>query len=219
MSSKQVATSKQADWNEQAGSGEQADCAAEEQSLEAVDLSAAVEAILMVASEGVSAAALAEATSMPEPETERVLRRLQAEYDGEGGAPARGFELRETEGTWRIYSRSRWAPWVGRFVAGSQNSVLSRAAMETLAVIAYRQPVTRAQIARIRGVNVDSVLRTLIARGLISEDGASPTGANLLHTTTTFLEYMGLASLEELEPLAPYMPDPEGAGALLAELP
>lgn len=187
--------------------------------LEVVDLGAAVEAILMVAAEGVTAASLAEATSMPESATEEVLRRLQAEYDGSDQRPARGFELRETEGVWRIYSRARWAPWVGRFVASGQNSSLSRAAMETLAVIAYRQPVTRAQIGRIRGVNVDSVLRTLLARDLIAEDGSSPTGAHLLRTTTTFLEYMGLSSLDDLEPLAPFMPEPEGAGALIAELP
>lgn len=187
--------------------------------LEDVDLAAAVEAILMVAPDGVTTEDLAEVTAMPESATLRVLQQLRDDYDGASGRAQRGFELRQVDGRWRIYSRPKWAPWVGRFVAGAQNSTLTRAAMETLAVVAYRQPVTRTQIARIRGVNVDSVLRTLVARDLIVEDGSSPTGAHLFRTTPTFLEYMGLSSLDELLPLAPFMPDPEQAGELAAELP
>ena len=135
-----------------------------------------------------------------------------------GGGRRRGFELRQVQDKWRLFSRAEWAPWVGAFVAGSESSTLSRAAMETLAIIAYRQPVTRMQIARIRGVNVDSVLRTLLARDLIEESGESPTGAHLFHTTQTFLEKMGLTSIDDLVPLAPFVPGPERVDELVLEL-
>lgn len=188
-------------------------------SLESIDLRCALEAILMVALVPVSPIDIANATQMPVDQVEDALRGLATDYDGEGGGRERGFELREIEGEWRLYSRSKWAPWVGQFVAGAESTSLTRAAMETLAIIAYRQPVTRGQIARIRGVNVDSVLRTLTARDLIVEDGTSPSGAHLFRTTASFLEYMGMSSLEDLVPLAPFMPGPENIDYLLAELP
>ena len=188
-------------------------------SLEGVDLRGALEAILMVALVPVSPMDLAAATQMPVEQVEEALRGLAADYDGRDGSRERGFELREIEGEWRLYSRSKWASWVGQFVAGAESTSLTRAAMETLAIIAYRQPVTRGQIARIRGVNVDSVLRTLAARDLIAEDGTSPSGAHLFRTTSSFLEYMGMSSLDDLVPLGPFMPGPENVDYLLAELP
>lgn len=216
--------------------------------LDGADLMPALEAILMVASEPVSIGALVAATGMAPEQVEAALRRLQADYNGDvdvdgdvvvnvdadgvgagggagggigqscGGGRRRGFELRQVQDKWRLFSRAEWAPWVGAFVAGSESSTLSRAAMETLAIIAYRQPVTRMQIARIRGVNVDSVLRTLLARDLIEESGESPTGAHLFHTTQTFLEKMGLTSIDDLVPLAPFVPGPERVDELVLEL-
>lgn len=187
--------------------------------LQSVDLRGAIEAILMVALEPVAPQQLAQTLQIPVEEVEGTLRGLAADYNGKTGGRERGFELREIEGEWRLYSRSKWAPWVGRFVVGAESASLTRAALETLAIIAYRQPVTRAQIARIRGVNVDSVLRTLLARDLIAEDGTSPSGAHLFRTTSGFLEYMGMSSLDDLVPLGPFMPGPENVDYLLAELP
>ncbi len=196
---------------------------ADEFFLDGGDLMPALEAILMVAAEPVRATELASVMGMAPEEIETALTALQAEYDGKDLdgqliGRERGFELRRIDGGWRIFSRPKWAPWVGAFVAGTGTAQLTRAALETLAIIAYRQPVTRAQIARIRGVNVDSVLRTLLARDLIEESGTSITGAHLFRTTGTFLERMGLASIEELVPLAPFVPGPESAEELSAEL-
>ena len=120
----------------------------------------------------------------------------------------RGFELREAGGGWRIYSAAAYADVVGRFVVDGQQARLTQAALETLAVVAYRQPVTRGQVSAVRGVNVDSVVRTLTSRGLVAEVGTDPsTGAVLYGTTGYFLERMGLTSLDELPPLAPYLPE------------
>lgn len=133
-----------------------------------------------------------------------VLLDLASEYD----AQARGFELRAVAGGWRIFSRADLADVVGKFVLDGQTARLSQAALETLAVIAYRQPVSRARIAAIRGVSVDGVVRTLTVRGLVSEVGTDEgSGAHLYGTTPAFLERMGLISLEELPALAPYLPD------------
>ena len=178
---------------------------------------AILEALLVVAPEGVGVEEAAETLGWSPAQVEAALKDLRADYDGQSGSP-RGFELRLVGGRWRLYSRPRWAPWVEKFVVGDQSSSLSRAALETLAIIAYRQPVTRTQIAQIRGVNVDSVLRTLQARDLIDEDGSSPTGAHLFRTTPTFLERLGLTSLEDLSPLAPHVPGPEDAAHLAEEL-
>ena len=181
-------------------------------------LRAPLEAILMVASEPVSARELAHALEVDAGAVEESLADLAAEYRGERGGPTRGFELREVAGGWRIYSARAYADVVGRFVVGSAHARLSQAALETLAVIAYRQPVSRARIARIRGVNVDGVVRTLVARGLVEETGATPSGARLYGTTGEFLEKMGMTSLSDLVPLAPYLPHADALDELEEEL-
>lgn len=175
------------------------------------DTLSALEAILMVVEQPVPTADLAGAVGLGESATLAALRELQEEYAGAGGNRVRGFELRVVDGCWRFYSRPRWAGVVGRFVVGADSAQLSRAALETLAIVAYRQPVTRLQVAQIRGVNVDSVMRTLQARGLIEEEGLSETGAYLYRTAPYFLECMGFETLEELEPLAPFLPAMEEA--------
>ena len=170
-------------------------------------LRGAIEAILMVASEPVAASDLAEVLGVSTADIEQRMRALAAEYLGEGRERPRGFELREVAGGWRIYSARAYADVVGRFVVGSSHARLSQAALETLAVIAYRQPISRARICRIRGVNVDGVVRTLHARGLIEEAGNETSGAILYRTTNEFLEYLGIDSLDGLPPLAPHLPD------------
>ncbi|MCC2308279.1 SMC-Scp complex subunit ScpB [Cellulomonas chengniuliangii] len=169
---------------------------------------AALEAVLMVADEPIPAVRLASVLALPTERVEGLLEALAAEYRGERGGRARGFELRLAGAGWRIYSAPAFAEVVGRFVLEGQTSRLTQAALETLAVIAYRQPVTRGQVSGVRGVNVDGVVRTLTSRGLVAEAGSDPTtGAVLYETTGYFLERMGLASLDELPPLAPYLPD------------
>ncbi|MFP7696131.1 SMC-Scp complex subunit ScpB [Trueperella sp. LYQ143] len=164
----------------------------------------ALEAILMVAPEPVSVTRLAQAIEASEADTDALLRSMQTQYC----ADERGFQLREAAGGWRMYSDPRYAQIVGEFVTAGQSARLSVPALETLAVIAYRQPITRAQIAAIRGVEVDSVVRTLVTRGLVEQVGTTAaTGAGLFGTTALFLEKMGMNSLDELAPLAPYLPD------------
>lgn len=165
---------------------------------------AGIEAILMVVDEPVAPVDLAAALGAPEPEVLAHLESLAAEY-ADPNAP-RGFELRHVGGGWRMYSSPLYADAVGAFIVEGQSARLSQAALETLAVVAYRQPVTRGQISQIRGVNVDSVMKTLSARGLITEVGEIG-GAVLYGTTTEFLERLGLSSLDDLPPLAPYLPD------------
>ncbi|MCB7137417.1 SMC-Scp complex subunit ScpB [Cellulosimicrobium marinum] len=181
-------------------------------------LPAALEAVLMVADEPVPVVELAAALAVATPEVEAALVALAAEYRGEDGARPRGFELREAAGGWRVYSAPAHAEAVGRFVQGGQTARLTQAALETLAVIAYRQPVSRGQVSAVRGVNVDGVVRTLAARGLVAETGQDPhTGASLFGTTGYFLERMGFTSLDELPPLAPHLPgmdDLEGIDGL-----
>jgi segregation and condensation protein B len=169
---------------------------------------AVLEAVLMVADEPVSAVRLATVLALPTAEVERLLAELAAEYRGDGAGRPRGFDLREVSGGWRIYSAPAYADVVGRFVTDGQSARLTQAALETLAVIAYRQPVTRGQVSAVRGVNVDGVVRTLAARGLVAEIGTEPgSGAVLYGTTGYFMERMGLGSLDDLPPLAPYLPD------------
>lgn len=175
---------------------------------------AALEAVLMVADEPVPAVQLATVLGLPTAEVERILHELAAEYRGELGGRPRGFELREAGGGWRVYSAPAYADVVGRFVLDGQAARLTQAALETLAVIAYRQPVTRGQVSAVRGVNVESVVRTLVSRGLVHEVGTEPSGAVLYGTTPYFLERMGLTSLDELPPLAPYLPELEALGAV-----
>ncbi|UNX56208.1 SMC-Scp complex subunit ScpB [Georgenia sp. TF02-10] len=169
---------------------------------------AALEAVLMVVDEPVPAAALAAALGLPTGQVVELLTALAAEYRGAGPGRARGFELREVAGGWRIYSAPAHADVVGRFVLEGQTARLTQASLETLAVIAYRQPVTRGRVAAIRGVNVDGVVRTLLARGLVEEAGPDPDGGAMRYRTTSyFLERMGLGSLADLPPLAPYLPE------------
>jgi segregation and condensation protein B len=169
---------------------------------------AALEAVLMVADEPVPAVRLATVLALPTDRVDQLLAELAADYRGERGGRVRGFELRRAGEGWRIYSAPAYADVVGRFVLDGQTARLTQAALETLAVIAYRQPVTRGQVSGVRGVNVDGVVRTLTARGLIVEVGTEPTSGALLYGTTGyFLERMGLSSLDELPPLAPYLPE------------
>ena len=178
-------------------------------------LAAALEAILMVAESPVAAEWLAAAVGRPTAEVARTLEDLAAEYRGEAGGRPRGFELRRAAEGWRFYSSAEQADVVGRFVLEGQSSRLSQAALETLAVVAYRQPVSRGQISAVRGVNVDGVVRTLLARGLLAEVGQDPlSGAVLFGTTGEFLDRMGWSSLEELPPLAPHLPGVEAVGDL-----
>ncbi|WP_168581434.1 SMC-Scp complex subunit ScpB [Gephyromycinifex aptenodytis] len=164
----------------------------------------AIEAVLMVIEEPVSEQALAEALELPVEEVCEQIAALVAEYDRQ----ERGFTLRRTEAGWRVYSRHEYAPVVERFLLEGRRAKLSRAALETLAVIAYRQPISRARVGAVRGVNVDGVVRTLLTRGLIEESGTDGEhGAVLYGTTDDFLVRLGLGSLEELPPLAPYLPD------------
>lgn len=178
-------------------------------------LAAAVEAVLLVTDEPVPAVTLAQVTERPTGEVEQVLRDLQQDYAASG----RGFELREVAGGWRLYTRPDCAPYVERFVVDGQQARMTQAALETLAVIAYRQPVTRARVSAVRGVNVDGVVRTLLSRGLVTEAGQEEgTGAVLYRTTPLLLERLGLQSLEQLPPLAPLLPDVEGLEGFHDEL-
>lgn len=176
-------------------------------------IAAAVEAVLMVADEPVGTVELASVLGVPTGRIDEVLDELAAEYRGADGRP-RGFELREAGGGWRLYSAPAHADVVGRFVLEGQAARLTQAALETLAVIAYRQPVTRGQVSAVRGVNVESVVRTLLGRGLIAPVGTEESGAVLYGTTPYFLERMGMSSLDELPPLAPYLPDLESLDSM-----
>lgn len=167
-------------------------------------LRTALEAILMVVDEPVTEVVLAQVTERPTAEVSAALRDLANDYDQAG----RGFELRQVAGGWRYYSRSSCGAYVERFVLDGQQARLTQAALETLAVVAYRQPVSRARVSAVRGVNVDGVMRTLVTRGLVEEAGNDgESGAMLYRTTTYFLERLGLRSLEELPALAPFLPD------------
>lgn len=175
---------------------------------------AALEAVLMVADEPVPAVQLATVLGVPTGQVEAILASLAAEYRGDSDARPRGFELREAGGGWRVYSAPAHADVVGRFVLEGQAARLTQAALETLAVIAYRQPVTRGLVSAVRGVNVESVMRTLVTRGLVAEVGTEASGALLYGTTSYFMERMGMASLDELPPLAPYLPDLESLSGI-----
>ncbi len=163
----------------------------------------ALEALLMVVDEPVAEATLASALRLPVETVAALLDDLEREY----AAAARGFTVRALGGGWRIYSREEYAPVIERLLSDGQPARLSQAALETLAVIAYRQPVSRGRVAAVRGVNVDGVVRTLLTRGLVEEQGVGEGGAVLYGTTPAFLARLGLRSLEELPPLAPYLPD------------
>jgi segregation and condensation protein B len=172
--------------------------------LEDDDLLRVLEALLLVVDTPVSAETLASATELPVYRITDALERMAAELTARGS----GIDVREAGGGWRMYTRSRFAPYVERLLLDGARSKLTRAALETLAVVAYRQPVTRARVSAVRGVNVDAVIRTLLARGLITEAGNdTDTGATMFSTTELFLERLGLASLTELPDIAPLLPD------------
>ncbi len=167
------------------------------------DLKPSLEAVLMVADQPLDQVTLASAVGHPVAAVEQALAELTSEYDEQG----RGFELRNVAGGWRYYTREEFAPVVEGFVLDGQQARLTQAALETLAVVAYKQPVSRARVSAIRGVNVDGVMRTLVARGLVEEAGQDhSTGAHLYRTTGYFLERIGITSLDELPELAPYLP-------------
>lgn len=172
------------------------------------DLERAIEAILMVADEPQSLVTLATALGAPVPAVRQCVDRLVADYDGESGGPRRGFELREVGGGWRIYVRPEHDEIVREFVLTQTPTRLSQAALETLAVVAYRQPISRPQIAAIRAVNVDSVVKTLVSRGLIAEAYTdAETGAIHYETTGLLLAQLGINSIDELPHIAPLLED------------
>ena len=176
------------------------------------EVSGALEALLLVAEEPRRADDLAAAVGAPEPVVRQALADLVRFYD----ETHRGFELREVGGGWRYWTREEHAELVAATVLEGQQSRLSQAALETLAVIAYTQPISRGRVAAVRGVNVDGVIRTLLARGLVEEAGHDvDSGAVVFATTSHFLERMGLRSLDDLPALAPHLPD---ASVLEAEL-
>ena len=163
-----------------------------------------MEAVLLVVDEPVSDLLLAQVLERPRDEVAAELRALSAAYTAEG----RGFDLREVAGGWRLYTREECAPVVERFLTDGQEVRLTQAALEALAVVAYRQPVSRARVSAVRGVNCDGVMRTLTLRGLVEEQATDPeTGAILYRTTGYFLERLGLASLADLPELAPFLPE------------
>jgi segregation and condensation protein B len=178
-------------------------------------VSGALEALLLLAAEPVTEFELAQAVGVPESMVAETLAELVAFYDETG----RGFELRQVAGGWRYYTREEHADLITRYVTEGQQSKLSQAALETLAVVTYTQPISRGRVSAVRGVNVDGVMRTLLARGLIEEAGHDPeSGAVLFATTSYFLERMGLQSLDELPPLAPLLPEVEELEAELGAL-
>ena len=172
--------------------------------LGAPTLEAACEAVLLLADEPMDMLTLATIVRRPADQVEAVVRGLSAQYTEDG----RGFDLREVGGGWRFYTRGDCAEVVSRYVVDGQQARLTQAALETLAVIAYRQPVTRARVSAVRGVNVDGVVRTLLARGLIADAGQDPDSAGMQYRTTPlFLERLGLQSLDDLPALAPLLPE------------
>ncbi len=168
------------------------------------ELRAALEAILLVVDQPIAELQLAQLVEQPTERVAAVLDRVSQEYTTAG----RGFDLRRAAGGWRLYTRPEYAGYVERYVLDGQSARLTQAALETLAVVAYKQPVTRSRISAIRGVNCDGVMRTLVTRGLVEEVGTEPeSGAYLYRTTTVFLEKLGLNSVNQLPPLAPFLPD------------
>ncbi|MFT4225887.1 SMC-Scp complex subunit ScpB [Micropruina sp.] len=179
---------------------------------DAADLTGPLEALLLMATEPMPTTELAQAVRAPVAVVEEALGWLVRFYDETG----RGFELRNVGGGWRYWTRAEHADLIGAWLVEGQQARLSQAALETLAVVAYLQPISRGRVSAVRGVNVDGVLRTLVTRDLVQEvDRDSETGAMLFGTTGQFLERLGLASLDDLPPIAPLLPD---AALLEAEL-
>ncbi|MGA8845670.1 MAG: SMC-Scp complex subunit ScpB [Nocardioides sp.] len=179
------------------------------------ELRPALEAILMVSDQPLDDVSLATVVGYPGEEVAAALASLAREYDEQG----RGFELRNVAGGWRFYSREQFAPVVETFVLEGQQARLTQAALETLAVVAYQQPVSRARVSAIRGVTVDGVMRTLLTRGLVEEAGRDGEhGATLYRTTSYFLERIGVTSVRDLPELAPYLPEMEDLEDELAQM-
>jgi len=175
------------------------------------ELRPALEAVLMVADQPLDHVSLASAVGYPTEQVVAALHELSAEYAEQG----RGFDLRYVAGGWRYYTREEYAAVVEDFVLGGQRARLTQAALETLAVVAYKQPVSRARVSAVRGVNVDGVMRTLVSRGLVEEAGQDQQStATLYRTTSYFLERIGVASLDDLPDLAPFLPDLDDMGDL-----
>lgn len=173
-----------------------------------LDLDRALEAVLFIADEPQSIVHLAAAVARPVAEVRAAVARLRDDYDGGGGGIRRGFELREVGGGWRFYVRGDYDALVADVVSAQSATRLSQAALETLAVIAYKQPISRPQVAAIRAVNVDSVVRTLLGRGLITEVASdAETGAILYGTTDAFLVHLGINALDELPHVSPLLDD------------
>ncbi|MCU1510089.1 MAG: scpB [Glaciihabitans sp.] len=172
------------------------------------ELERSIEAILTIADEPQSLVSLATALNAPVPAVRQSIERLVDDYDGRTGGPQRGFELREVGGGWRLYVRAEYDDAVRDFVLTQNPTKLSQAALETLAVIAYKQPISRGSIASIRAVNVDSVVRTLLGRGLITEAYTdSETGAIHYATTDLMLTQLGINSIDELPHISPLLAD------------
>ncbi|MDR7274394.1 SMC-Scp complex subunit ScpB [Catenuloplanes atrovinosus] len=167
------------------------------------ELRGALEAILLVVDEPVAEVMLSQVLEQPTERVTQMLYVLSGEYTERG----HGFDLRRVAGGWRLYTRPEYAAYVERFVLDGQTARLTQAALETLAVVAYKQPCSRSQVSAIRGVNCDGVMRTLVTRGLVEECGADVSGAHLYRTTTLFLEKLGIDSVAQLPPLAPFLPD------------
>ena len=180
---------------------------------DAAELTAALEALLLVVDAPTDDPTLAAALDQPVARVSAALAEMAERYAADG----RGIDLRHAGGGWRFYTRDTYAPFVERLLLDGQRAKLTRAALETLAVVAYRQPVTRARIAAVRGVNCDGVLRTLVTRGLVEEAGVDgATQGTLFRTTELFLERLGLTSTDDLPPLAPLLPDVDAIDAIYA---
>jgi segregation and condensation protein B len=179
------------------------------------ELRPALEAVLMVADQPLDTSVLATAVGYPVDEVGVALHALAGEYADQG----RGFELRNVAGGWRYYTRDAYAAVVAQFVLDGQQARLTQAALETLAVVAYKQPISRGRVSAIRGVSVDGVMRTLLTRGLVEEAGQdAETGAHLYRTSRYFLERIGVTSLDELPELAPYLPDMDDMDDEMSEI-
>ena len=189
-----------------------ADEGSEPSALGAPSVEAACEAVLLLADQPLDLVTLAMVLRRPVAEVEGVVRGLSEQYTEDG----RGFDLREVAGGWRFYTRSDCIDVVTRFVVDGQQARLTQAALETLAIIAYRQPISRSRVSAVRGVNVDGVVRTLLSRGLITEVGVEAgSQATLLGTTPYFLERLGIRELGELPPIADHVPNYQDIGDLV----
>lgn len=180
----------------------------------APNLASVVESLLFVSDQPLTGAAVAAVVERAEEDVHEVLLDLAARYERED----RGIRLHRLAGGWRLLTAEQNAGYVERLLLEGQSARLTQAALETLAVVAYLQPVGRARVAEVRGVNVDGVLRTLVTRGLVQVLDSDPdSGAHQYGTTPLFLEKLGLDSISDLPPLAPLLPGHEHAASVAAE--